>query len=91
MKIVHGNAVFIREEAKLARNTLPVYVHLQGETSLLSTPLTSLRILTTSLWLQENIRSRDYDVTLGDVFRGAFVFLRIRSASASKVCAEVMT
>ncbi len=36
--MVHGNAVFIREEAKLARNT-----H-RYTSSLLSTPLTSLSI-----------------------------------------------
>ncbi len=33
MKMVHGNAVFIREEVKLATNT-----HFQLETSLVSTP-----------------------------------------------------
>ncbi len=42
MKMVHGNAVFIREEAKLARNTHQYAF--QHETSLLSTPLTSLTI-----------------------------------------------
>ncbi len=42
MKTVHANAVFIREEAKLARSTHRM--HFQRETSLLSTPLTSLSI-----------------------------------------------
>ncbi len=32
MKIVHGNAVFIREEARLARNTHRYYVSLAGPT-----------------------------------------------------------
>ncbi len=36
MKMVHGNAVFIREEAKLARLT---DMHFQRQTSPLSTPI----------------------------------------------------
>ncbi len=43
--MVHGNAVFIREEAKLARNT---HQYFQRETSLPSTPLTSLSIKQTT-------------------------------------------
>ena len=64
MKMVHGNAVFIREEAKLTRNTL-TGIHLQCETSLLSTPLTSLSICKQHHWLQEIISSPDYEVMLG--------------------------
>ncbi len=44
--MVHGNAVFIREEAKLARNTHPI--HIERETLLLSTPLTYLSIKQTT-------------------------------------------
>ncbi len=55
MKMVHGNAVFIREEAKLARNN-------HRYTS--STSLTSLSI---NRWLQEISFSPDYNGKLGGV------------------------
>ncbi len=61
----HGNSVFIREEAKLARNTH--CIHFLLETSLFSTPLTSLSMKQTTLLAAEIICSRDYDVTLGGV------------------------
>ncbi len=62
--MVHGNAVFIREEAKLARSTHRYTF--STRTLLLSTPSTSLSVKqTTPLWLQEIISSRGYDVMLG--------------------------
>ncbi len=39
MKMIHGNAVFIREEAKLARNT-HLYTFSTRKTAILSTQLT---------------------------------------------------
>ena len=55
--MVQGNSVFIREDAKQARNTHPITY-----SSLLSTRFkTSLSIKQTTLWrLQEIICSRDY-------------------------------
>ncbi len=50
--MVHGNAVFIGEEAKEARNTHRYTF--SRETSLLSTPLTSLSIKQTILWAARN-------------------------------------
>ncbi len=64
--MVHGNAVFIREEAKLARNT-HWYTFSTRNFTLLSTPLTSLSIKQTTLLAAEIICSRDYDVMLGGV------------------------
>ncbi len=63
--MVHGNAVFIREKAKLARNTHRYTF--SSETSLLPTPLTSLSIKQTTLLAAEIICSHDYDVMQGDV------------------------
>ncbi len=65
MKMVHGNAGIIREEAKLARNTHRYTFSTRN--SLLSTPLTSLSIKRTTPLAAEIICSHDYDVTLGGV------------------------
>ncbi len=64
MKMVYGNTVLLREEAKLARNTHR-YRHFQRETSLLSTPLTPQSIKQTTPWAARNICSCDYDMMLG--------------------------
>ena len=61
--MVHGNAVFITEEAKQARNTHQY--NFQSETSLLSTPLTSLSMKQTTSLAKKIISSCDYDVKLG--------------------------
>ncbi len=58
--MVHGNAVFIREEAKPARN-----IHRYTFSMRNFTPLTSLSIKQTILLAARMNYSRDYDVTLG--------------------------
>ncbi len=72
MKMVHGNAVFIREEVKLARNTHRYTFSTQNFTSFNSAnfpgvTLGSLSIKQTTPLAAEIICSRDYDVTLGGV------------------------
>ncbi len=54
--MVHGNAVFIREEAKLARNTHPYTFSTRNFTS-----------FELHRWLQEIICSHDYDMMLGGI------------------------
>ncbi len=61
--MVHGNAVFIREKAKLARNTHRYTF--SRETSLFPIPLTSLSIKQTTPLAAEIIFSHDYDVMQG--------------------------
>ncbi len=65
MKMVHGNAVFIREEAKLARNTHLYTFSIRNFTSFNS--VTPLSIKQTTPLAAEIICSRDYDMTLGGV------------------------
>ncbi len=72
MKMVHGNAVFIREEAKLARNTHLYTFSTRNFTSFNSVnfpgvTLRSLSIKLSTPLAAEIICSRDYDVTLGGV------------------------
>ncbi len=72
--MVHGNAVFIREEAKVARNTHRYTFSTQNFTSFNSVnfPRVTLRSLSIKLstpLAAEIICSRDYDVTLGGVAR----------------------
>ncbi len=59
--MVQGNSVFIREKAKLARKTHQYTF--SSETSLHSTPLTSLSLKRTIPLAAEIVRSRDYDMT----------------------------
>ncbi len=66
MKMVHGNAVFIREEAKQARDTHRYTLLTWNFTSLNSVNLPEHKANYTAR-LQEIICSRDYDVTLGGV------------------------
>ncbi len=72
MKMVHGNAVFIREEAKLARSTHLYTFSKRNFTSFNSVNfsgvmLRSLTIKLSTPLAAEIIFSRDYDVTLGGV------------------------
>ncbi len=91
MKMVHGNAVFIREEAKLAETLTGI--HFQCKTSLFSTPLTSLSKKQTTPLAARMICSCDYDVTLGGIthkswyLHGAesFVFSKTNSPKLKKV------
>ncbi len=54
--MVHGNAVFIREDAKLDRNTHRYTYIFNAKTSLLSTPLTSPSLKqTTSLGARNDL------------------------------------
>ncbi len=67
MKMVHGNAVFIREEAKLARNTYLYTFSTRNFTSFNSinfpgVTLRSLSIKLSTPLAAEIIFSRDYDV-----------------------------
>ncbi len=65
MKMVHGNAVFIREEAKLARNT-----HLYTFSTRNFTSFNSVNFPGVAAPLAVEINcSRDYGVTLGGVAR----------------------
>ncbi len=71
MKMVHGNAVFIRE-AKLARNTHLYTFSMRNFTSFNSVnfpgvTLRSLSIKLSTPLAAEIICSRDYDVMLGGV------------------------
>ncbi len=70
MKMVHGNAVFIKEEAKLARNTHLYTFSTRNLTSFNSVnfPRVMLRSLSIKLstpLAADIICSRDYDVSLG--------------------------
>ncbi len=72
MKMVHGNAVFIREEAKLARNTRLYTFSTRNFTPFNSVNfpgvmLGSLSIKQTTPLAAEIICSRDYDMTLRGV------------------------
>ena len=63
--MVHGNSVFIREEAKQARNTHRYTFSMRNFTPFNS--VNSLSISKLHCWLQEFICLRDYDMTLGCV------------------------
>ncbi len=75
--MVPGNAVFIRKEAKLARNT-HLYTFSMRNFTFNSVNFPEHKANTTPL-AAEIICSRDYDVTLGDVaykswyLRGTFL------------------
>ena len=75
--MLRGNAVFIREEAKLARN-IRQYTFLMRP-SLLSTLLTSLNINQTTR-LKEIICSREYDVTLRGVTKKAGTNVELKAS-----------
>ncbi len=68
MKMVHENAVFIREEAKLARTTHLYTFSTRNFTSFNSVnfPGVTLGSLLSTPLAAEIICSCDYDVTLGD-------------------------
>ena len=65
--MVHGNAVFIREEAKLARNTHRY------------TFLTSLSIKRTTLLAADIICSCDCDMTLGGIVHKSWYLCGVES------------
>ncbi len=75
--MIHGNAVFIREEAKLARNTHLYTFSTRNFTSFNSVnfpgvTIGSLSIKQTTPLAAEIICSHDYDVMLGGVAHKCF-------------------
>ncbi len=86
MKMVHGYVVFIREEAKLVRNT--TCIHFQHEASLLSTQLTSSSIKRTTPLAAEIICSHDYDMALGGVAHKSWYLCGVESFAFSQLLAQ---
>ncbi len=73
MKMVHGNALFIREEAKLARNTLRHTFSTRNFTSLNSINFPEH---IANYIAARNSCSRDYDMMLGGVSCKSWYHLR---------------
>ncbi len=89
MKMVHGNAVFIREEAKLARNTHLYIFSMRNLTSFNSVNfpglmLRSLSIKLSTLLAAEIICSCDYDKTLGGVAHKSWYLHGVESFTFSQ-------
>ncbi len=87
--MVHGSAVFIREEAKLARNTHLYTFSTRNFTSFNSVnfpgvTLRSLSIKLSTPLAAEIICSRDYDVTLG----GSWYLRRVENFAFSQQIAR---
>ncbi len=93
MKMVHGNTVFIRKEAKLARNTHLYTFSMRNFTSFNSVnfpgvTLRSLSIKLSTPLAAEIICSRDYDVTLGGVAHKSWYLRRVESFAFSQQIAR---
>ena len=83
--MAHVNAVFIREEAKLARNTHLYTFSTRNFTSFNSVnfpgvTLRSLSIKLSTLLAAEIICSRDYDVPLGGVALKAGTYVELKAS-----------
>ncbi len=91
--MVHGNAVFIREKAKLARNTHLYTFSTRNFTSFNSVnfpgvTLRSLSIKLSTPLAAEIICSRDYDVTLGGAAHKSWYLRRVESFAFSQRIAQ---
>ncbi len=89
MKMVYGNAVFIREEAKLARTTHLYTFLTRNFTSFNSVnfpgvTLRSLNIKLSTPLAAEIICSRDYDVMLGGVAHKSWYLCGVESFAFSQ-------
>ncbi len=93
MKMVRGNAVFIREEAKLARNTHLYTFSTRNFTSFNSVNFPGVMLRSLSIKLNtplaaEIICSCDYDVTLGGVAHKSWYLRGVESFAFSQLIAR---
>ncbi len=87
--MVHGNAVFIREEAKLARNTHLYTFSMRNFTSFNSVNFPGVTLRNLSIKLSTPlaaaiILSRYYDVTLGGVANKSWYLRGVESSAFSQ-------
>ncbi len=91
--MVHGNTVFIREEAKLARNTHLYAFSTRSFTSFNSVNFPGVMLKSLSIKLStplaaEIICSRDYDVTLRGVAHKSWYLRGVESFAFSQQIAR---